>query len=258
MPEALKLSTAPAKRQRISFSRIVGALRVYAAEFLRLQARPLHRLASEAELPPPLAWAALRGEGIVRLRFCRHFETQGLSYESGEQLLALWPRLGHNPGLVFELLARAGVFAALSTQFRLPEPTPALAWQLYCGMIDNIERAGHDDLLELLTDRYWRHHFLNQFPANASPSAAPSIAAQRQRLHKALQKHYGLPVEIREHFDTGPAGAVFRVRWRTCPPGREKAEWTDGDTWRGPRLKPVKRQAYEAALARFGDDARCA
>lgn len=239
----------PRALRKTALPRIVDALRTWAALYLARQAKPLHRLARDATLPAPLAWAALRGEGIVRLRFCHCFEDLGFSWQDGEKLMQLWPRLGCHTGLVFDLLARAGVFSALSTQFRLPEPTPELAWQLYCGIVDALEREGQKSLLALITDDYWLHHWRIQFPEEAGAPATPSAAVLRQRLHKALQTRHKLPVELREHFTAEESQARFRLRYRLCPPGSEKGAWIELPEHTGTRLKPIKLTAYQQALA---------
>lgn len=238
-----------ASTRKTSLPRIVEGLRRYASLYLASQAKPLHRLGRDAVLPAPLAWAALRGEGVVRLRFCRYFEQLGFSWQDGEQLLVLWQSIGCNTGLVFDLLARAGVFAALSTQFKLPEPQPALAWQLYCGVVDALEREGACELLQLITDDWWLHHWRMQFPCQAPAAQRPSVTVLRQRLHKQLQTQHQMPVELREHFSVEGATARFRLRYRLCPPLADKGPWIEGPEHLGTRLKPLKLAAYEAALA---------
>ena len=239
--------STPHTARKTALPRIVGGLRVYAASYLSRQAKPLHRLARDAALPTPLAWAALRGEGIVRLRFCRCFEQLGFSWQDGEQLMQLWPRLGCHTGLVFDLLARAGVFVALSTQFKLPEPSPDLAWQLYCGIVDTLERENQTALLALITDDYWLHHWRIQFPQDAG-AATPSATVLRQRLHKTLQARHKLPVELREQFSADNDQARFHLRYRLCPPGQDKGPWIDLPEHTGTRLKPIKLAAYQLAL----------
>jgi len=243
------MSYKPGNLRKTSLPRIVDALRVYAATYLAQQAKPLHRLSRDAALPSPLAWAALRGEGIVRLRFCHCFEQLGFSWQDGEQLMQLWPRLGCHHGLVFDLLARAGVFSALSTQFKLPEPSPELAWQLYCGIVDALDRENEKALLAQITDDYWLHHWRIQFPQEAAVSATPTATTLRQQLHKALQTRHKLPVELRENFTADAAHARFRLRYRMCPPGADKGGWIDLPEHCGTRLKPLKLAAYQAALA---------
>lgn len=243
--------TRPARRaatRKTSLVRIVEGLRIYAAGYLASQAKPLRRLSREAALPAPLAWAALRGEGVVRLRFCRYFEQQGLHWQDAESLLQLWHSIGYNPRLVFDLLAQAGVFAALSSQFKLPDPTPELAWQLYCGVVDALDRDGSGPLLQAITDDWWLHHWRIQFPTEASQPARPGSAALRQQLHKLLQTRYQLPVELREQFCSEGDQARFRLRYRLCPPQAEKGPWIEGQEFTGPRLKPLKLAAYQQAL----------
>lgn len=237
--------------RKTALPRIVGGLRVYAAGYLAQQAKPLHRLAREAALPAPLAWAALRGEGVVRLRFCRYFEQLGFEWQDGERLMQLWHSIGHNPGLVFDLLARAGVFVALSSQFKLPDPTPELAWQLYCGLVDALERDGPAALLQAITDDWWLHHWRIQFPTEAATPERPSATLLRQRLHKRLQTRHQLPVELREQFSVEGNEARFRLRYRLCPPQAEKGPWIEGTEFLGPRLKPLKLAAYQQALTEW-------
>lgn len=241
----------PRHLRKTSLPRIVDALRVYTASYLTLQSKPLHRLSRDAALPAPLAWAALRGEGLIRLRFCRCFEQLGFSWQDGQQLMQLWSRLGCHTGLVFDLLARAGVFSALSTQFKLPEPSPELAWQLYCGIIDALDREAQHALLDLITDDWWLHHFRIQYPEVSSADDRPSATVLRQRLHKLLQTHHKLPVELREQFATEGQQALFRLRYRLCPPGEAKGPWIELPEHTGTRLKPLKLQGYQAALQAF-------
>ena len=245
------MSQRPGTTRKTALPRIVDGLRVYASTYLARQAKPLHRLSRDNTLPAPLAWAALRGEGLVRLRFCRCFEQLGFSWQDGERLMQLWPRLGCHTGLVFDLLARAGVFAALSTQFKLPQPSPELAWQLYCGIVDALEREDQPAVLALITDDWWLHHWRIQFPEEAGAPAAPSATTLRQRLHKALQARHKRPVDLREQFSTEDAVARFRLRYRLCPPGQDKGPWVELAEHTGTRLKPLKLTAYLAALAEF-------
>ncbi|MDP2835213.1 MAG: hypothetical protein Q8Q28_18320, partial [Pseudomonadota bacterium] len=238
----------PPPPRKTALPRIVAGLRLYAAGYLASQARPLHRLAREVALPTPLAWAALRGEGLIRLRFCHCFENLGFSWQDGERLMQLWPRLGCHSGLVFDLLARAGVFSALSTQFKLPEPSPELAWQLYCGIVDALDRDAKTDLLALITDDFWLHHWRIQFPEEAGTPATPSLTVLRQRLQKALQTRHKLPVDLRERFSSEAAEARFHLRYRLCPPGPDKGPWIELPEHTGTRLKPLKLAAYQKAL----------
>ena len=162
--------------------------------------------------------------------------------------MKLWPRLGCHHGLVFDLLSRAGVFRALSTQFKLPEPSPDLAWQLYCGIVDALERENQSAVLALITDDFWLHHWRIQFPQDAGAPATPSATVLRQHLHKSLQRRHKLPVELREQFSTQHALAKFNLRYRLCPPGQDKGPWIDLPEHTGTRLKPLKLAAYQFAL----------
>lgn len=204
----------PPRIRQVPLRQIVNELARYGQHYISRQHKPLRRLAEDTPLPASLGWGALRGEGIIRLRFCHCFESLGFTWTESEKLLDLWEKIGCHRGLVFDLLAQAGIFAALSSQCHIAQPTPELAWSLYCGLADSLEREDQAALLTRLTDDLWLHHYRRMFPDAPASEKSPSLITLRQRALKALQKHYKLPVELKESFTTDSGLAGFSLRYR--------------------------------------------
>ena len=207
----------------------------------------------DAPLPTPLQILAWEGEAHARLRFKALFAEYQF-FDEDKSLISLWHSIAVKEGLLFDLLGKAGLYSALSTECKLPIPTPAVSVQLYFALLgtlyDSKNSKLNQHLLGLITDAFWKYHFCQLYPSKPYTAQKINLTVLRQRLQKTLQIHNSLPIEIREKFNTTPEQATFALRWRTIQ--REGyGQWHDEPILTGTKLKPLKRQAYEDAIALY-------
>jgi hypothetical protein len=212
--------------------------------------RPLKRR-QDHSLPPAFEVAFLRGEAILRLRFFLTFETLGLGLEQPDLLLDLWAKLVLDRRRIVELAHRAGLVAALATQASLPEATDEHVFQLYCGLLDDLERRQDARLLELATGAFFRHHFRELFPryAGAKPAVRKDRETLRFQAQTRLSKRHKQPVEIKESFQQEEHEVRFRLRVKIGD-----GEWQDQPEVTAGRLKGARMAAYKRLLKSVGVD----
>jgi hypothetical protein len=70
-----------------------------------------------------------------------------------------------------------------------------------------------------------------------------TLATLQQRAHTHIQKALAKPVKLRERFTTEADTANFALRVAV-----DKGGWQELLECHGPRLQPLKRQAYQAVL----------
>ena len=207
----------------------------------------------DAPLPTPLQILAWEGEAHARLRFKALFAEYQF-FDEDKSLISLWHSIAVKEGLLFDLLGKAGLYSALSTECKLPIPTPAMSVQLYFALLgtlyDSKNPKLNHHLLGLITDAFWKYHFCQLYPSKPYTSQKTSLSILRQKLQKALQIHCSLPIELRERFNTAAQQATFTLRWRTVL-HKEYGTWHEEPTLTGTKLKPLKRQAYEDAIALY-------
>lgn len=221
---------------------IVGLLGQYVSGHINGSRKPLARRFDSA-LPPPLALSIMRGEAILRMRFISYFESIGFSLDDPEHLWMLWNKLVVERGRIHDLVNRIGLIAAISTQMRLPAPDEELAYQLYCGLIDDLERSKEYRLLEIATDYFFRHAFLSMFPNKApEKKVARSPEGLRASVIARLRKQLKRPFELKESFYQGDEQVEFSLRLKL------DGHWSCFPSHIGKRLKPTRLGAYEHLL----------
>lgn len=212
-------------------------------------ARPLKARTAET-LPPPFLLMALRGEGILRTRFCDWADDSPLD-SSPDQLLRLWTALWEEGAEIQLLCERIGLSRLAGEQAAIPVPTWAVQRSLYACFLAGLANEQRHDLLLLATDKLFSLALARQFPAGAATPERITLTTLRQRAHTHIQKALALPIKLRERFATEENAAHFTLRVAV-----NKGEWQDLLDCRGTRLKPIKRQGYQAALQMEGAELR--
>jgi len=193
-------------------------------------------------LPPPLLLMALHGEGILRSRFYRWAESTPLA-AAPEHILSLWSVLWEDGAELLYLCENIGLAQIASRQIAIPVPDWPVQRSLYAAFIHALTDEERHDLLQLATDKVFALALARQFPALSSLPERVTLSTLQQRAHTHFQKSLALPVKLREHFTTDKDAAHFTLRVAV-----DKGIWQDVLDCHGPRLKPLKMQAYQAAL----------
>lgn len=232
--------------QRLSF--IAHQLQTYVEHEVRRLERPLKRR-TDATLPPAFELAFLRGEAILRLRFFEFCETFGFGLEQTETLLDLWGRFLVDRSRISELARKCGLVEALATQASLPVADDELAYCLFCGLVDDLERQGEKELLRLATDAFFAHHFRELFPEAAPVQKAPRKDREDLRFQALtrLSKRHKQPVDLKESFAQEPDEVRFHLRLKIGD-----GPWQDQPEIAAKRLKSARQAAYAALLKGLG------
>jgi len=193
-------------------------------------------------LPAPLRLMALQGEGLLLTRFCLWAESTPLATSPG-QVLALWSSLWDEGVELLHLCESIGLARAASQQVNIPVPDWPVQRSLYAAFVLSLADEAREDLLQLATDKVFALALARQFPAYSTIPERITLATLQQRAHTHIQKALALPVKLREHFTTEPDAAHFTLRVAV-----NKGGWQDLLDCHGTRLKPLKMQAYQAAL----------
>lgn len=218
-----------------------------AATFAVLASRWRDMLSVAPPPPPPLALSILRGEAILRLRFIAYFETVGLGLDEPARLWALWNNLVLDRGRILDLVNRIGLIAAVSTQVQLPKQDEELAYQMYCGLLNDLERNEEYRLLEIASDYFFRHAFFSLFP-NKVPETKLKMNAEslRSSVMSRLSKKLKRPFELKESFRQAEDAVEFRLRLKL------DGQWNELPVSHGKRLKPTRLDAYQQLLDALG------
>ena len=226
---------------------VVDQLGRYVVAHVRQSRTPLRRV-REANMPPALALACLRGEAILNLRFFSWCEALKLGADDPARAWALHQKLIADRGRILDLVNRIGLAEAMATQTALPAADGELAYRLYCGLLDDLERGDHFRLLEIATDFFFRHGFLGLFPSQ------PVIRAHKQDAEtlrttalSKLRRRFRQPVELRERFQQHDEGVVFTLRFKL------HGRWYRLSEHMGKRVKPARIAAYKTLLKTIRD-----
>ena len=203
-------------------------------------------MGGDGKLPWLLQVAALRGEAILRLRFFDWCEAVNMGLtESGHQQ-KLWQSLMVERGKVADVVRRIGLIKAIANQTAMPEVDDELAYQLYCGMLDDLARQENMQLLEIATDQLWLHYFRQLFPdtpVQQTPTDDPE--ALRHRAEILLAKVTRQPIAIKESFTQSETAATLHLRIKL------DGKWQDQPGITASRLKPARLQAWQALIAQL-------
>ncbi|MDP4029543.1 MAG: hypothetical protein Q8P42_11350 [Gallionella sp.] len=191
-------------------------------------------------LPPPLLLLALRGEGVLRTRFCDWADDSPLAMMP-DQVLALWASLWDDGAEIRHLCERIGLARLASEHAAIPVPTWLVQRSLYACFIANLADEDRQDLLLLATDRIFAMALARQFPHLAAAPERVTLSTLQQRAHTHIQKSIGMPVKLRERFTTDEIEAHFALRASV-----NKGCWQELFECHGTRLNPLKREAYQA------------
>lgn len=202
-------------------------------------ARPLKGRSAET-LPPPLLMLALRGEGVLRARFCDWADDSPLAMAS-DQLLLLWASLWDEGAEILHLCERIGLARLASEHVAIPVPTWAVQRSLYACFIANLAEERRQDLLLLATDKVFALALARQFPHVAAAPERVTLSTLQQRAHTNIQKALAQPVKLRERFTTTENEAHFALRVSV-----NKGVWQELLECHGTRLNPLKRAGYQA------------
>lgn len=217
----------------------IDILSVYVAGWST--ARPQKGRTAEA-LPAPLLMLALRGEGVLRLRFA-DWATHSPLAAAPDQSLMLWNSLWDDGAEIKPLCERIGLALLASEHTAIPVPTWPVQRALYACFVARLAQEQRDDLLQLVTDKLFALALARQFPAAAVTPERVTLSTLQQRAHIHIQKALARPVKLRERALTETETAHFTLRVAV-----DKGGWQDLLEFHGPRLKPLKMQAYQAAL----------
>ncbi len=224
---------------------IVDQLGRYVRARIQGSRKLLARPASQSfNPPPPLKLAFLRGEALLTLRFVAWCESLDLGLaDDPANVWVLHQKLIADRGRILDLVNRIGLFSAVSRQTTLPQQEPELAYRLYCGLLDDLERGEEFRLLEIATDFLFLHAFRGLFPdrAVARPDASSAEGLRAGALSR-LRKHFKQAVEIKESFRQAEDSVEFRLRLKL----RER--WHDLPPHSGKRLKPTRLAAWQHLL----------
>lgn len=234
---------------------IIQSLNAYAQTFASDNKKILRNFSDQPYLPEPLQELAWLGEAQARIRFTKVIKplvNPSSQLEPMQSVLKCWDVL-LSEGVIFDMLAHSGIFRAIATQARIPEPSPKQALLIYFALIAELSAkrtvgpSNEHNLLGLITDTFWRYRLSVLFPKDGVVEKRTSLQTLKQRLQHSLQKELSLVVELRESFDTTTDSASVTIRYRTLQAGK-KGEWYSFEPVTATRLKPAKIQAYKNAL----------
>ena len=222
---------------------IISKLQPYVIGLSGTRKLSARRSVAGTSLPPVLALSIMRGEAILRLRFMAYFDTLDMGLDNPEHLWTLWQKLIVERGRIHDLVNRIGLISVISSQTNLPSPDAELAYQLYCGLIDDLDRADEFALLEIGTDYFFRHAFLSLYPSKIPRKAAEkSPEGLRASVMGRLRKFFRRPFEIKESFRQEETSVEFHLKIKF------DGRWHDLPTYVGKRLKSTRMDAYEHLL----------
>ncbi len=203
-------------------------------------------ISGDGKLPWLLQAAALRGEAIMRVRFFDWCEAVNMGLTQSGHQQKLWQTLMVERGKVADLVRRIGLIKAMANQTAMPEVDDELAYQLYCGMLDDLARQQNMQLLEIATDQLWLHYFRQLFPDTAVQASPPDDPeALRLRAEIMLAKLTRQTVAIKESFTQSETAATFHLRIKL------DGKWQDQPTITATRLKPARLQAWQALITQL-------
>lgn len=243
--ESADMSYGHGGTRRLRF--VVDQVGRYVAAHVRQSRSPLRRV-RDASPPPALALACLRGEAILTLRFFAWCEGLALVTDDPDKQWYLHEKLIANRGRILDLVNRIGLAEAVATQTVLPAGDGELAYRLYCGLLNDLERGGHYRLLEIATDFFFAHGLLGLFPNRPVVRVRTQDAETlRVAVLGKLRKRFRQPVELKERFRQDEEGVRFALRFKL------HGRWHHLPEQAGKRLKPVRITAYKALLGIIGD-----
>lgn len=201
---------------------------------------------SDGSLPWLLQVAALRGEALLRLRFFDWCEAMDMGLTESRHQQTLWQALLVERGKVADLVRRMGLVKAVANQTALPDVNDELAYQLYCGLVDDLARQQNQHLLEIATDQLWLHYFRQLFPDTPVQHAPPDDpVALRARAEVLLTRRTGQRAQIKESFTQSADSVCLHLRIKL------DGRWHNLPTVTASRLKPARLQAWQALLGQL-------
>jgi hypothetical protein len=208
--------------------------------------RPSKPQGDGADLPAPYALAALRGEAVLRQRFFKQFMEKLPVQLDAEQQIALWQSLVEEGGQITAWVQRLGIAKALRREASIPTDAAKASRQLYCLLLDALAQES-PDLLAWAVDAYFWHCWKSRFPDAITVDASkekkePEIL--RERLIRALRKHYQETVELKESFQQTPDSVHFALLVKRASTG----QWEGLIQLDRPRLKTARLAAYTQYL----------
>lgn len=201
----------------------------------------------KGDLPVPFQVAALRGEGILRLRFFDFLEKTGIT--NPQRQLDLWLVLVVDRGRIIDLIQRVGLLDLVARQNTALKDLQArsdfaeIAFLLYCGLLDDFSRQQKKNLLSLACEKFFEHHFLGLYPAKPVPPKKLTAVQLRQRVLAKLQKYWGFNVKLKESFSTDDDSVDFALRMQA-----NGMAWLELLRISGKRLKATRNTAYRKLL----------
>lgn len=201
-------------------------------------------------LPAPYELAALRGEGVLRERFFTHFMAKLPVELDATQQLALWQTMVEDGGQITAWVQRLGIAKALRREAALPEHANQASRKLYTLLLDTLHHQA-PELLPWAAEAYFWHCWKQQFPDSPSTPERKATQAEvlREQLVRALRKHHGEAVEVKESFKETADMVMFSLMSK-----RPSApHWATMVSVERPRLKSARLSAYEEALSFLRD-----
>ena len=196
-------------------------------------------------LPAPYELAALRGEGVLRERFFGAFMDKLPVTLSAGQQLAVWRDLVEDGGYLTAWVQRLGIAKALRREALVPANATDEARKLYCLLLDALARQA-PELLPWAVEGYFWHCWKQRFPAESSVAEPQATTAQalRERLTRALRKHHGEAVTLKESFRESTDAVHFALLIKRA----SLSQWEELIALERPRLKTARLSAYGEAL----------
>jgi aryl carrier-like protein len=210
------------------------------------QERPARSDTNATDLPAPYALAALRGEGVLRVRFFRDFMAKlPVTLDAGQQI-AVWQELIEEGGQITAWVQRLGIAKALRREAVL---SADLGWEsrkLYCLLLDTLASQA-PELLPWAAEGYFWHVWKAQFPETPSVAQPNGTQAEvlRERLVRVLRKVHKEAVEVRESFREEAEQVQFALLAKRASLNR----WEELVRVDRPRLKTARLAAYDEALS---------
>jgi hypothetical protein len=208
---------------------------------------PLPDTHGQATLPAPYELAALRGEGILRLRFFGAFMDKVPVTLDANQQIAAWQALVEDGGHITAWVERLGVAKALRREAQLGIDANTQSRKLYAVLLDALQ-AQAPELLPWAVEGYFWHCWRQQFPSTPSKPGGEGTTdsdLQRTRLVRELRKQHGNRVEVKESFVQSSGAVDFSVLWRAT----QSEPWQTLHQTNRPRLKTARLAAYSEAMA---------
>lgn len=199
---------------------------------------------SSGALPAPYAVAALRGEGVLRLRFFGPLMDKLPVALDAAQQLALWQSLVEEGGHITDWVQRLGVARAMRREALVPLQAQQDARMLYAVLLDALERQA-PALLPWAVEGFFFHVWKQQFPASAAAQGqSDDPVVLRQRLERGLRKHHAQGVLVRESFKVVDGQVDFALQIKLASQGH----WQEWLRVQRPRLKTARLAAWQQGL----------